>query len=166
MSRLMHGQNAFLVNTRRKPLEVGSLGVKSDDREIPILVDGIKPRSWWLIGSVKFTGPVHESTSEQHEPNAVSVSGTAAIALTDDVLVGILSPGDESSTEPSIWWRWPINAVDVDAHGSQGLFVKRPTSVVVRFEGQEISCEAVSRLYMASGSHKPKQESAFAKAIG
>lgn len=154
--------NAYQVRTRRKPLEVASLGVKSNDREIPILVDEAKPQSSWLIGTCEFSGAVVSSTDDGSQAVAATASGTAAIAFTGDSFVGILSPGGD---EPTIWWRWPIGSLAVVGSGSIGIVRKRPASISIRAEDNEIVCQVISRLYFASGSHKSGQEAAFLRSL-
>jgi hypothetical protein len=70
--------------------------------------------------------PYRDGAVQQSAEDAV-VDGTAAIAVNQDAIKGILSPNDGSP--PAVWWSWTLDELSLHLGGSQGFLKKRPTDL-------------------------------------
>jgi hypothetical protein len=158
---------SVLVSTRSKAIRVSSLGVSCDDKEIPTLIDGAPPQGWWIVGECTFAGSF--ASDEPETPTTGSFAGMAAVAVSDEKFVGIMSP---SGSGPALWWAWPLSASTVEVHGSQGIVKKRPGKLAVHraggvdADGDSVVLHIVGRLYPSMGSVQSKQEASLLNALG
>jgi hypothetical protein len=156
-------QHTLLV-TDRQTGHIPMLGIKSV-KEIPENDDGSKPIGWWLAALADFDGracPYRDGAAQQSAEDAV-VDGTAAIAVNQGAIKGILSPNDGS---PAVWWSWPLDELSLHLGGSQGFLKKRPTDIWVEHENGSLHLKTVSRLWRNSGRYQDGQEGSFIKALG
>ena len=155
-------EGTVLVDGRGAARNMPSLGMKCDKKEIPELSSGTKPAGWWLIAGCHFEG--RAATGTPGPATDTTLQGTAAVAVGEGRLIGILGPN--SKAEPALWWAWPLSSLKVETAGSQGLLKKRPTDMTLKGADGTFHLKEVSRLYRASGKFQSGQEGSFIKALG
>jgi hypothetical protein len=154
-----------LVGARGSARALGPLGMKCDAKEIPEFLNGTKPAGWWLFVRCQFDGQAAGSgeTGALGDPRDTACAGTAAVAVGGGQLIGILGPNDRA--QAALWWSWELNSLQVDATGSQGVFKKRPTDIVITAADGTLAVKEVSRLYRNSGNYQSGQEASLLKAL-
>ena len=155
-----------LVDARGSARTLSPLGIKCDAKEIPEFLNGQKPVGWWLFARCRFdgraasggeTGTLGDATDTSHD-------GTAAVAVGDGQLIGILSPNDKA--QAALWWAWEVNSLQIQSAGSQGFLKKRPTEITITAADGTLKVKDVSRLYRNSGNYQSGQEASLLKALG
>jgi len=145
---------------------IASLSMKCDSKRIPELTSGAKPTGWWLAERCQFDG----AATAESDGGAIGAStnttlqGTAAVAVGEGRLIGILSPNGDG--ESSLWWTWPLSDIQVETASSQGFLRKRPTEITLKAADGTLRLAEVARLYRHSGSYQTGQEASFLKALG
>jgi hypothetical protein len=163
-----------LVDARSAARQLQALEMKCDGKEIPEALDGEKPTGWWIASECTFAGaaaPAGE-TGTLEPKKGIVLKGPAAMAVFDDRVIGILSPG--SGAESALWWSWPLAGTGVEGHGTQGMFKKRPSKLRIDHngradgdgDGDSIVLGGVARLFRSSGRYQSGQESSLLKALG
>jgi hypothetical protein len=155
-----------LVDARNAPHALNPLGIKCDAKEIPEFINGQKPAGWWLFARCQFNGRAASDgeTGTLGEVTDGSRDGTAAVAVGDGQLIGILSPNDK--VHAALWWAWELNSLQIQSTGSQGILKKRPTEITITAADGTLEVNNVSRLYRNSGNYQSGQEASFLKALG
>jgi hypothetical protein len=155
-----------LVDARGAARTLSPLGIKCDAKEIPEFLNGQKPSGWWLFTNCQFSGQAATGGETGTLGDAIDAScdGTAAVAVGDGQLIGILSPNDKA--QAALWWAWEVNSLQIQATGSQGFLKKRPTDITITTADGALEVKSVSRLYRNSGSYQSGQETSLLKALG
>jgi hypothetical protein len=160
-----------LVDARNGARQVASLAMKCDSKEIPLAASGAKPEGWWLVEGCMFAGSATPGGEKGtlDKPVLARIEGTAALAVVEERLIGIVSPN--SAGEPALWWSWPLSTIKVETVGTQGLFKKRPASIRLDRDGgvdadsDTLALKGVVRLFRNSGRAQPGQEESLLKAL-
>jgi hypothetical protein len=160
-----------LVDARGGARELSHLEMKCDRKEIPEFLSLIKPEGWWIAADVTFGGTLQTGgeTNDLGESKSGSMKGSAALAVGEGRVIGIMSPS--SPAEPAIWWSWPLSELRTEAVGSQGLLKKRPTAIVlnrnggVDGDGDSLVLKGVGRLYRNSNNVSQGQEASLLKVL-
>jgi hypothetical protein len=155
-----------LVDARGSARTLSQLGIKCDAKEIPEFVNGQKPAGWWLFTRCQFDGQAAAGgeTGTLGDATDTSCAGTAAVAVGDGQLIGILSPNDK--TQAALWWAWEVSPLQIQSTGSQGFLKKRPTDITITTADGTLKIKDVSRLYRNSGNYQSGQEVSLLKALG
>jgi hypothetical protein len=157
--------NTAVVDARGER-QLAPLEMKCDKREIPEALDGSKPTGWWLVGTCRFSGSaaLGGETGTLGEPSDTQADGTAALAVGNGRIFGIVSPNTDAAA--AVWWSWPLSEVQVGTVGSQGFLKKRPTQLTLKTTDGQLTFADVSRLWRNSGSQQAGQEASLLKAMG
>jgi hypothetical protein len=144
--------------------EIG-IGVRCDAKDIPEPLSGAKPVGWWLAAEASYTGSASTGgeTPNIGDAREVSVSGTAALAVAEGRIIGIVSADNRG--EPALWFAWSLTQVAVQTTGSQGLLRKRPTTIEVRGTDGTLELMSISRLLRNMGSYHSGQEGSLLRAL-
>jgi hypothetical protein len=155
-----------VVDARGSARKLDPLGIKSDAKEIPEFLNGQKPTGWWLFAHCQFDGQAAAGgeTGTLGDSTDTSCAGTAAVAVGDGKLIGILSPNDKA--QAALWWAWEVNPLQIQSTGSQGFLKKRPTDITITAADGTLKIKNVSRLYRNSGNYQSGQEASLLKALG
>jgi hypothetical protein len=155
-----------LVDARGAARTLSPLGIKCDAKEIPKFLNGQKPAGWWLFAHCQFDGQAAGGGETGTLGDAIDTSceGTAAVAVGDGQLIGILSPNDKA--QAALWWAWEVNSLQIQSTGSQGFLKKRPTDITITAADGALKIKDVSRLYRNSGNYQSGQEASLLKALG
>ncbi|HEV3000474.1 MAG TPA: hypothetical protein VGW75_07015 [Solirubrobacteraceae bacterium] len=160
---------AVLVQNRSAVRRLDALGMASDEREIPAFLDG-NASSYWIAGIAGFGGGVallaqDNATVESTRSRKGGASGTAVVAIGGGTLIAIVSPN--SATQPAVWVRAALDAVNVSAEGSTGLFKKRPERIKLKYRDDwEMMLAIVSSLDRERGYHQTAKEADLLAALG
>jgi len=153
---------AVIVDARGAARRLESLAMKCNSKEMPEVLDGSKPDSRWIAMTALFTGTAAKADSAAQQESA-EIGGSAALAIADGRLIGIVSPG--SDAEPALWFAWPIASLKIEGVGAQGMFKKRPKVLKITGPDGLIEMIRVLRLMPNSGAAQPGQEGALLTAL-
>jgi hypothetical protein len=156
---------ALLVYKRRRHGQISPLGMQCDSKEIPSPLDDDKPVGWWLAEVSSFSGKAASKVDDGQltKLQETRCAGTAALAVTSERMLGILSPSEVST--PAVWWSWSLPSIEVETDGELGLFKKRPRVLVLTCESRTVELASVSRLYRNSGRYQTGQENSLLSAL-
>lgn len=156
----------MLVAARRQAHTVAGLGVRCDAKEIPEFASEAKPTGWWLAETCGYDGRATRGSAldEQASSDVVTMSGTAAMAVGEGRIIGVMSPDD--TAEQALWWAWPLKAIQIATAGSRGMLRKRPTEITITGSHGALRLAAIARLYRHSGSAQGGQERSLLNALG
>jgi hypothetical protein len=164
-----------LVEARNGARQVASLGMKcgskGSSKEIPQTLSDTELEGWWLVEKCMFGGSAVRGgeTKKPSEPVEVLIKGTAALAVGEGRIIGILDP--MSTDEPELWWSWPLSTIKVETEGSRGLLKKRPAAIRLDrgggadADGDSLVLIGVNRLFPNSGRAQPWQEKSLLEAL-
>jgi hypothetical protein len=161
-----------LVDARGGAREIALLGMRCDEREIPAALSGTEPVGEWLIFRCMFAGSAMSGGERETLGEAVegTVEGTAALAVVEDRVIGIVSP--DSASAPALWWSWSLASTTVEAHGTRGLFKKRPEKITLDRDGgldgggDTLLFEEVARNWGRKTGFQTGQEQSLLEALG
>ncbi len=151
---------AMVVDSKGVPQQVEALRMRSDNRDIPTAVGDEAEVGAWIIGVCSFDGTVQRGDDEEQ----VTASAPAAIAVAGARVIGILSPNGKS--DPAIWWSTDIADAKVTSAGSQGMFKKRPSSVLLATSEWTVNFSEVAQLFRKSHRMQSGQEASLLEALG
>jgi hypothetical protein len=147
------------VHERHREHAIDDLGLRCDEREIPLLLAPEVTRNLW-VGVCRFVAPP-PGAAVTGVAALVDVTETFALAVGQGRIGGIVSPDHRS--QPAIWFMAPISELVVEPTGTHGLVRKRPSSVLVRTPAWQLRTTDVALLLRHS--FQSGQERSFISAL-
>jgi hypothetical protein len=155
--------SAVLVDGRGHSRTVALFNMRSDGQQVPESMDGSKARLY--RGRGVFNGkaaPWNEGSPGL--PSQASAEGRTALGVGAGRVFGILTP--DLVADPCLWFTLALSSLRVVESGSQGLFKKRPVSIMIGCEDWQIRLSDVNIIIPASGGRQtPGQEATLVKAL-
>jgi hypothetical protein len=159
----VEGISAVLVDGRGHSRTVALFNMRCDGQQIPESGDGVKARLYRARGV--FTGkaaPWNEGSPGM--PSGASAEGRTALGVAPSRIFGILTP--DIAADPCLWFWLPLRGLRVVENGQQGLFKKRPVSIMIGCEDWQIRLSDVNIIIPASGGRQQAgQEATLVKAL-
>jgi hypothetical protein len=158
--------HAVLVGGRGDPRTIDLLGLACTHDEKPRFTGGVEHTSAWL-GFAQFTGcavPVDAGGNPAAPEVDVRLDGSFYAVVAPGRLGLIISP--EPADQPAVWISIPLARIAASAHGSEGLFKKRPSTLQLRAGEAHLTLAQVSRVFERSNRFQAGQAAELLDVLG